>query len=140
MYIYRYMSRNEMFLMSAGVDIEGKQSFKARTSSSGVCFLPEEIPFKHICAYDNSVELCVFDPRHAYEFLAGIVSRDVLVRFSVEEDNFDRMFSRTHGVYADPFNDNLISVPELCTPYYNRDMLEPVGYCVPSVWEWWDFH
>ena len=140
MYIYRYMSRNEMFLMSAGVDIKGKRSFKARTSSSGVCFLPEVITFEHTCSRDDSVELCKFSPEEAFEFMRGIVSDDVLVEFFVENADFGRLFAHTAGVYADPFNDvNLIMVLELCTPYYNRDMLKPVGYCVPDIWEWWDF-
>lgn len=134
MFLYRYMSMDEFTSMLAGADINGStRCHHCRTESEGVCFLPEIIH-----AWNNySSEEYNFTPNDAYSFLNGIVSRDVLVAFWVEDIS---IFRSGYAIYADPYSsgwDDTISIRELSTPFYNRELLTPCAYCVDR--EHWGF-
>lgn len=130
MRVYRYMSTREFRDMLAGCDIIG-HSHNARTTSSGVCFLPMVVD------YTDGEKRRACSARYAYNFMRGIVSDDVLVEFESPKG----MLFDTEGVYANPHTcgwfDRII-VHELCIPSYNRDNIIPLRYCVPCEWEWYN--
>lgn len=134
---YRYMSIEEMRLMACGVDIIGHRHDDALTSSRGVCFLGEKTLVE---STNDSFE---FSPVQCYEFLAGIVSKDVLVEFES-----DMQLKHTVGVYASPFSDDwddMALADEYCIPSYNREIMRPVRYTVDFGYyskntQWWDFN
>ena len=119
--LYRYMSLAEFYKYSAGLEIIGKKHFKARTSSTGVCFLGEKTP-----AIGESYTYS-FDPEDCYGFLAGIVSKDVLVEFETEVEVREGV-----GVYAEPQGGywDLMSIPEYSVDSYSRDTFRATAYCV----------
>lgn len=122
-YVFRYMSEKEFNLVTSGNVIVGKRHFKARTNSSGICFLPAKVEF-----YSNGIKY-EFTPEQCFEFLYGIVSDDVLVKFEV----IDADLTESYGVYADPIDHgwfSRITITELCIPYYDREMLKPVAYAI----------
>lgn len=132
MKVYRFMSFKEFNKMLAGVPIVGRKSFNARTSSSGICFLPEVVKFN-----SSDGEEYEFCPSACFCFLNGIVSSDVLVEFET-----DREFQESYGIYADPCGSyyDCICIRELCIPEYDREILIPLRYCVdvaPCVKEKW---
>ena len=130
-YVFRYMSEKEFNLVTSGNVIVGKRYFKARTNSSGVCFLPDRVKF-----HSDGIEY-EFSPEQCFEFMSGIVCDEVLVKFEV----VDADLTESYGVYADPINQDWfarISIKELCIPYYDRDMLKPVAQAVrdDEGWDW----
>lgn len=122
-----------------GENIIGCNSFeKMRTTSTGVCFLSEIVEGK--TDFGEEVSYRAVD---AYWFLMGIVSDDVLVEFEVTDD----IFNHTYGNYCHaPFNDCDMTIGELCTPFYNREICKPLRYCVPNIYStenpprWFDCH
>lgn len=135
MKFYRYMSMKEFQKMSAGCDIFGKNSFKARTNSEGVCFLGE----------NTLVDDRDFSPIQCYIFLNGIVSSDILVEFEAADGvELEEAF----GIYADPYGDyyDCMSITEYNLPMYNRDIMRPVRYCMGNPYgfsvrdEWYEFY
>ena len=72
---YRYMSFDEFSKLASGCDIIGKRHHKARTSSSGICFLGEYT----VINSDNAISQFTFSPEQCLNFLLGIVTNDVLV-------------------------------------------------------------
>ena len=139
MKVYRYMGMVEFNHMLWGADIIGRNSFEnMRTTSDGVCFLTETVEGK--TDFGEEISYSAVD---AYWFLMGIVSDDVLVEFEVADD----FFNHTYGNYCHaPFNDCDMTIGELCTPYYNRDICKPLRYCVPDIYRdgnsphWFDCH
>lgn len=130
-YVFRYMSEKEFYLVTSGNVIVGKRHFRARTNSSGVCFLPSEVEF-----YSNGIKY-QFTPEQCFEFMSGIVCDEVLVKFEV----IDADLTESYGVYADPIDlgwFSRITITELCIPYYDMEMLKPVAYAVRDD-EGWDF-
>lgn len=133
---YRYMSTKEFSLLCAGCDIKGKSSFKARTNSMGVCFLAEKT---EAVTEDNRLEH--YTPETAFRFLSGIVSEDVLVEFETETE-----LSESWGIYADPqspYFDGTMTVTEYNIPFYNRDIMHPVRYTIPTYrnkWVWYNLN
>ena len=129
---YRYMSLEELFKLSWGLDIVGKSYFNARTSSEGICFLGEHTLFD-TNGYDceNDCDIVYhndFSALDCYRFLMGIVCPDVLVEFEADKNILEESF----GVYADPFGDyyDTIVVTEYCTLMYNRDIMVPTRYTI----------
>lgn len=122
MKLYRYMSNKEFMLYTAGVRIAG-HNHQARTTSEGVCFLPEVI---------NDVDGCMSSriPEECIEFLSGIVTDDVLVKFDVLDDS---LIKESYGVYANPDTgdwDDFVYITEYCAPYYDRNTMNAVAYAI----------
>ena len=132
MKVYRFMSFREFNLMEAGCDIVGKSHYKARTNSSGVCFLPEVVE-----AYDYGY---TFKPDKYIEFMSGVATTDVLVEFEADE----KMFTEAYGVYAFPYGiwDDDMDVKEYNIPQYNREYVKPTRYamCGFSRIDWYTFN
>lgn len=121
MKVYRYMSSKEFQMLTAGMTISGKKYHACRTTSTGVCFLAENTTFWS----DTLHEEITFSPEACYDFLAGIVSSDVLVEFRTECE-----VTESIGVYADPFGcfyDRIV-IPEFCVASYSMDTFVPVRY------------
>ena len=133
MLVYRYMSNKEFNKVTAGVTLVNNNSFKGnKTNSKGFCFLPEKVSF-YSYAQETEVTLTA---QECYEFLEGIVSRDVLVEFETEEE-----LEESSGVYADPLTDEWganIVIDELCTITYDRDTFIPKRYCIPGDDIWYN--
>ena len=118
MKIYRFMSMKEFQMVTAGCEIVGGYH-KARTSSYGVCFLPEKIKID---------EERTFDPESSIRFLSGIVCDDVLVEFNVIDP---KILNESWGVYADPdYYYSRIIIDELCCAHYSINQLVPTRYAV----------
>lgn len=132
MRIYRFMSFREFNLMEAGCDIVGKTHYKARTTSTGVCFLPT---FVEAYEYDY-----VFEPDQYYRFMSGVVTADVLVEFEADRS----LFTVGYGTYSFPYGiwDDFMDVMEYSIPYYNREIIKPVRYamCSYSDIDWYTFN
>ena len=118
--VYRYMSKTEFEKMMKGETIKGKEYHSAKTNSTGVCFLPEEVIFRAASGRRR-----VFDAVECYDFLMGIVSDEILVEFETEK------IKKTYGVYADPtttfFGDDII-ICERCTASYDTKTFKPLRY------------
>ena len=107
MKVFRFMSKKEFKLFKSGKtlinDAEHKKVYDS--DSVGFCFFDEDD----------------YSPEYAYEFLSGIVSNDVCVRFEVDKS----LLIKSHGIYADPFGDNFFSTmgatEYCCTSYNNKD-------------------
>ena len=117
MKVYRYMSKEELDLFRAGKTIVGHNHEGRRTDSVGVCFLGEKT------RVSRNTE---FDPLRCYEFLSGIVSRDILAEFETDVE-----LQEGEGVYADPFGDyfDTILVKEYSIPEYSNKTFRLTRYC-----------
>lgn len=127
---YRYMSKEEFNAMLDGKEIVGKQSFNARTSSKGICFLGEDTVFTSLdYDYDTMEEVAReihFRPTDCYKFLEGIVSDYVLVEFETTET-----LTESEGVYSDPINldwNARIIITEYCIHKYTREIMRPIRF------------
>ena len=132
MKFYRFMSMKEFNKMSSGVDIVGKKSFEAyRTTSTGVCFLSEQI----LCKDDE--HKATINVEKAYDFLYGVVSNDIVVEFECRQK-----MTESYGIYASIFGPDTMVVTEYCVPSYNRDNMIPVRYGTIDDWliEWHPFN
>ena len=134
MKFYRFMSMKEFNKMSSGNDIIGKKSFKARTTSTGVCFLSEKI----LCKDDD--HKATINVEKAYDFLYGVVSDDIVVEFESRQE-----MTESYGIYASIFGSayfDTMVVTEYCVPSYNRDNMIPVRYGTIDDWriEWHPFN
>ena len=127
MKFYRFMSMKEFNKMSSGVDIVGKKSFKARTTSTAVCFLSE-----HTLCKDDEHKATI-NVEKAYDFLYGIVSDDIVVEFEARQE-----MTESYGVYTSIFGPDTMVMTEYCTPSYNRNNMIPVRYGMIDDWrfEW----
>lgn len=121
---FRFMSLKEFNKLTAHIDIIGTSDFSTkRTASKGVCFMSTED----------------FTPEYAYEFLRGIVSKEVVVIF----ENISASMNESWGVYADPcggYFDTFVAT-EYCTNYYNDSILKPIKYGVIDSFgdiDWYD--
>lgn len=153
MKVYRYMSFREFQLVTSGVELvyNSNRWAGARTSSQGYCFLGEDTTVRSSVERLNpetdeleEAEPVEFDPIGCYSFLAGIVSKDVLVEFEVTKTS---NLQESSGVYADPFGgwSDYCEVTEYCTQSYSRDSLVPTKYtcdfkCCGAFKDrkWWD--
>jgi len=116
MTVFRYMSFEEFNDFKIGKTLVNHTDHSKEhcTNSKGFCFLDE----------------CDHSPESAYEFLSGIVSDDVCVRFEVD----DELLTMAYGTYADPFgnnwNDNM-TIDEYCCESYNNKDFKMLDYrCV----------
>ena len=128
MKIYRYMSKNEFDLYSAGKEIIGKEHNGCKTTSVGVCFLPEIVRFV------SGEETYEWNPEMCLDFLTGIVSKDeILVEFET-----DKEMTISKGTYADPIDIcdwfATITIKELCTPSYSAKDCKALRYKVNGIW------
>ena len=134
MLVYRYMSIEELNKVMAGVEISSDNKFKnCRTTSEGICFLPEIVKF-----WSDSINDTVeFSPVDCFRFLNGVVSSNsILVEFETHEE-----LTQSSGVYADPYTDDwdaTICIDELCTKSYNRDTFIPKRYSFPKEDIWYN--
>lgn len=129
--VYRYMSEREFYDLWNGIPLASNQctTRKSRTSSEGFCFLGEVTDF--VTTYGEKVS---FTPEACLRFLAGIVSKDVLVELEVLEPE---ILTEGFGIYADPTTDgwdDTICIREYSTLEYSSAELEPVRYCIGGVW------
>ena len=116
MVVYRFMGKEEFSRFTAGVEIVGKHYHHARTTSHGVCFLPE-FP----CEGDEGY----VPPEYCYDFLSGIVSGDVLVKFETDQE-----LTHSRGIYA--AENGRFAMDELCIPSYSRDNFTALAYAIPG--------
>lgn len=135
MKFYRYMSMKEFEKMSMGIDIVGKESFKARTTSTGVCFLAEKVVCRDVTGNYT------LSPENSLEFLYGVVDNEVLVEFDTNIE-----LRQSNGVYASLCGSwcDTMTVEEYCIPSYNRDAMKPLRYGFVELWndkvEWYPFN
>jgi hypothetical protein len=113
------MSFKEFELLTAGVTLTSdcKTTSKSNTSSNGFCFFGNDTGYK---------------PERFYEFMSGIVSRDLFVKFEI--DNYT-VLKKGWGRYANPDTmdwDDFITVNEYSIKEYDRELIKPVGYSYPS--------
>lgn len=124
MKFYRFMRMSEFSALTAGVELVNNRNYAlhAHTDSVGFCFFTADSRAKAFNAYD---------------FLMGIVARDVLVEFEADP----AMFTKSVGVYADPYSDWDMCVDEYCTTHYSLDNCTPVAYGVFDVFgcDWYEF-
>lgn len=115
MKIYRYMSNREFTLLMSGETIVGPKQFAANTSSTGVCFLPEQIRTASENEYNPTLSPC-----EAFKYLSGIVSSDKLVEFEVNP-GMESKFRKSYGRYASLYGgwDDRMGADEICTPYFD---------------------
>lgn len=127
--VYRFMSLKEFDLMSAGVPMVHRNSFRHnRTNSEGFCFLPETVKGTFIdyeVEEDYSVE---YTPAEFFAFLDGIVSPDVLVEFEVDSENL----VESYGVYSGYSWNSYTHIMEYCAKTYDRDSFVPLRYAVSN--------
>ena len=123
--LYRYMSSREFSKLTAGCPIYYRTGTckHSNTSSNGICF-----------QYDISDNFA----RESLDWLIGIVSDDVLVKFVVSDNVFDKYFVRSSGLYAYDDPEGVvpcIARPECYTRMYNSELCIPVAYNVgDKVW------
>lgn len=147
MKVYRYMSFKEFNTMILGIPVvHKKRAFRARTNSYGFCFLPETTEFSVYGDYPNNRHDFSYSAEQCYEFLRGLVSKDILVEFEVLDKS---TLFQGYGVYADPtgidFWDGRIGIIEYSTPQYDWTTLRPLRAKIPNRnWEakneWFDLH
>ena len=122
---YRYMSSEEFGLMISGVTLERKNNIwkGANTTSDGFCFLSQDTK----CVDKRGTEYTL-DPIECYDFLAGIVSKDILVEFEVDES----LLTESIGTYSDPLGSwgDRISITEYCCKSYSCKKFSPISVCV----------
>lgn len=123
--LFRYMSSSEFSKLTAGCPIYYRSSTckHSCTTSNGICF-----------QYDISSDFA----RESLDWLIGIVSDDILVKFSISDDKFDKYFVKSFGVYAydDPEGKiPYIDRPECYTRMYSEELCVPIAYNVgDKVW------
>lgn len=124
MKLFRFMSREEFIKLVNGEDLENNTVHEGHTESIGFCFMEEDV-----CN----------NPEYAYEFLSGVVSEDICVRFETEVK-----LKEGYGIYADPYGsfwDTIIKTEYSITKYNNKDfkILEfaiPVSIVDNEEWQW----
>lgn len=123
--LYRFMSNQEFSKLTAGCPIYHKTGTckHSRTTSNGICF-----------QYDISDNFA----RESLDWLIGIVSSDVLVKFSISDDNFTKFFIKSSGTYAYDDPEGIIPYiarPECYTSMYDSELCVPIAYNVgDKVW------
>lgn len=134
MYLYRYMSKKEFDAMMAFLPVNhSKQAFTARTNSCGFCFLPEITIWT-----DNENNKFEYTAEKCYSFLSGIVSNEILVKFELSNETFNK-FHTGYGVYCNPmYWDETIDITEYSICSYNRNELIPVAYSFPEEFIWYN--
>ena len=115
------MSLEEFNLLKSGKTLENHTAhfIGHKTSSKGFCFFDEN---------DCS-------PWYAFEFLSGIVSNEVCVRFKVAK----KLLTESWGIYADPFYESwfdTITMREWCCESYNNKGFKILSYKYPKEEEW----
>ena len=124
MKLFRFMSKEEFRKLVNGEDLENNTVHQGHTNSIGFCFMEEDN-----CNY----------PEYAYEFLSGVVSDNICVRFETEVK-----LKEGYGIYADPYGSFFSTITQIeysITKYNNRDfkILEfaiPVSGLDDEEWEW----
>lgn len=71
MKLFRFMSKEEFRKLVNGEELENNKVHEGKTNSIGFCFMKEDI--------------CNI-PEYAYNYLSGIVSKDICVKFETEID------------------------------------------------------
>ena len=99
MKLYRYMSIEEFIKMCGGIHLTYTKdpTRKTRSNSKGFCFIGENTTFTVYYETEEGFESedYTFTPERCYDFLSGIVSRDMLVEFQATNniDVFERIWS-----------------------------------------------
>lgn len=131
MKLYRYMSFVELDKLTCGINLNNRNQFKQkRTTSIGFCFLPES----------TIISGTEYSPVDCIGFLQGIVTNDVLVEFEVQNSDCIR---ESIGVYAHPYLDDIITIKEYCVSTYSRNTFVPTRYALVenrTKFQWYDFN
>ena len=142
MKFYRFMSMREFVRMMNGGTIDGRHNHMARTTSHGICFLGEFVQTDYKAPAIGGWQWCGVScsPADAFEFLSGIVSKDIIVEFEADPANF----TESVGVYAVPEEwganwDSLMTTQEFTVPSYNRENCVPLRFAFPGEWHWYNF-
>jgi hypothetical protein len=118
--VFRFMSEEEFTLYGRGELVQGKPQIAYNLSSAYRkavgCFMPVETWWK-----DDPAGAA----KSAYQYLAGIVSKDVCAIFSAPADTFHQ----GNATYADPYGSFLdtMMVDELMTPSYSKETFELIS-------------
>lgn len=140
MKVYRYMSLNEFYKLTNGLDLvnNADHSKKSRTVSEGFCFLPENVTFYSDVI--NAEE--IVSPDVAFEFMKGIVCDDILVEMEIDQ----ALLTESFGVYADPysFDGYTILIKEYTLKKYNWNIAEVIRYAIKDHsligWKWYNYN
>ena len=124
MKLFRFMSKEEFRKLVNGEELEKNKGHDGKTNSIGFCFMKDDI-------YNN--------PEYAYEYLSGIVSKDICVKFETEIE-----LKKGYGIYADPYGSFFSTITQIeysITKYNNRDF-KILEFAIPASglddeeWEW----
>lgn len=112
--LYRYMSIYEFLKMSIGNKIQPLSDYSKtkKTSSKGICFLGEK-------SFDSD-DYFRETPESCRSFLGGIVSKDILVEFELENPED---ITESFGVY-----DTVGKIPEYWLESYDKNKITPLRY------------
>lgn len=120
MKVFRFMSIEELKKLLNNEELINNTEHKAFTNSVGFCFMK----------YDET-------PEQAYEYLSGIVSKDLCVVFETK-----KRLKKTYGIYADPYGHffDTVTKDEYCINKYNLCGFQIVKIAKPKVagkWKWY---
>ena len=110
MRLFRFMSKKEFDKLLNGEDLINNKEHQGFTNSVGFCFMEGKEA----------------DAEYSYEFLSGIVSREICVLFETNEK-----LNESYGIYADPYGSFFDSITrdEYCIKKYNKETIKPIKYC-----------
>lgn len=118
MKVFRFMSQEEFNKLQKGeVLTNTSEHLESNTTSVGFCFMDCED----------------YSPESTYEFLAGVVSEDVVVQFEVDES----LLTKSEGTYAAPLIDDVswfstMNVDEYCCTSYSNKDFKILSYAKPE--------
>lgn len=120
MKVFRFMSVEELKKILNNEELINNTEHKAFTNSVGFCFMK----------YDET-------PEQAYEYLSGIVSKDLCVVFETK-----KRLKKTYGIYADPYGHffDTVTKDEYCINKYNLREFQIVKIAKTKVagkWKWY---
>ena len=134
MKLYRYMSLNEFFLLTAGKKIISFDRHEtAHTNSEGICFLGENTTFMTTIIDDEGDEdekEMKYTPFECFSFIEDSVCSDILVEFEVDETKVP--LKKGEGSYPDPESfgyEASITIPEYSIHSYDTSDFRICRYC-----------
>ena len=120
MKLYRYMSFKEYEDVIKGKPMVNTNSFEGkRTNSKGFCFLGEKTQVE---VYDEKI--MDYSPLECFEFLKGIVSKEILVEFEVVPE-FEKNLKHGYGGYTNQYTFQGMIIREFSVERYNKDVCVP---------------
>lgn len=128
MKLWRYMSVKEFNDFCKHLTLtQSKKCRHSKTTSDGYCFLGDITTFVSY-ADDPPTEMS-YTAEECYQFLSGIVSKELLVCFETEETNV----LAGKGVYADPtsfswYDCDYITITEYFCKEYSSETFTLISY------------